>query len=170
MVGSDGAVHVWELATAKDVLTFHAHLGGIAALAWNRDGTRLASLGKDGLAKIWDVARGKVLFTLRAPVENFPVLADGGVLAWSTDGKQLVVGRPGGKIEFWDTVTGAEIRRQILKPGGVVVMALDGTKVASTNRLGGYGETIYVWDTTSGNELAHLRDPASVRVPFAATH
>lgn len=53
---SDGSVRIWALSGDEDeVVTFHGHKKGITALAFNSDGTMLASASKDTDIVVWDV-------------------------------------------------------------------------------------------------------------------
>jgi WD40 repeat protein len=45
-------------------LTLRGHPGQVAAVAFNWDGSRLASSGADGVVKVWDVATGEELLNL----------------------------------------------------------------------------------------------------------
>ena len=44
------------LETGEVLATFDGHRGGVSALAFSPDGTRLASGGHDGMTLVWDVA------------------------------------------------------------------------------------------------------------------
>ena len=56
LASSDGyAVHLWETATTELIHTFKGHQGEIHALAFSRDGRRLASASNDSTVLIWNV-------------------------------------------------------------------------------------------------------------------
>jgi WD40 repeat protein len=50
----DGAIRLWDLATATVLLDFPAHQGGITALAFSPSRKLLASGGKEGSVLLWD--------------------------------------------------------------------------------------------------------------------
>ena len=55
---------IWDVETGKVLHTLAAHDGRAVAVAFNRDGSRLATGGQDGLVGVWDVTGGKRLRTL----------------------------------------------------------------------------------------------------------
>jgi RNA polymerase sigma factor (sigma-70 family) len=54
----DTVVHLWEIATGKEIRTLRGHRGEIAALAFSADGRRLASAGHESITLLWDLTAG----------------------------------------------------------------------------------------------------------------
>jgi WD40 repeat protein len=74
------------------------HAGAVAAVAFNPDGTVLASGGReDGVVKFWDVEDGE----LRA--ETPAGSAGVGGLAWTPNGSGVVATDLAGSVRVWDT-------------------------------------------------------------------
>ena len=107
------AIHIWEVGKREPVLTLRAHRGDVRALAWNGDGSRLASGGMDRTVRIWDGRTGELLETLETQPAQWGARA---VDAWRSVGEDefLAVMKERGarqdreKTEFqrYDPVTG----------------------------------------------------------------
>src|SRR5207302_8978120 len=85
--------------------------GNVLAVAYSKDGKRLASVGGDGEARLWDAAT-------RETVRTFPGrsgLASLATVGLSPDGKVLAVG-DNFSLRVWDADTG--------KPGKGLVAAV----------------------------------------------
>jgi WD40 repeat protein len=56
LASSDGdTIHLWEVATGKEVRTFQGHRGEIESLAFSGNGRRLASSSTDSTVLLWDL-------------------------------------------------------------------------------------------------------------------
>jgi len=125
-----------------------AHDKGIRCLAFNHDGTLLASSG-DIVIRIWDIQKYSIKTRLTAHVEN--VLT----VSFSPDGKQLVSGAKDKHVGLWDVAEGS-LKKILYKHKDQVNRALftpDGAMVVSVS----YDTTIKLWDLTEDREAASLR-------------
>ncbi|KDE09424.1 hypothetical protein MVLG_00327 [Microbotryum lychnidis-dioicae p1A1 Lamole] len=62
---ADGSIRIWSASTASVSVTLNGHKSAVSALAWDRDGARLASGSKDTDVILWDVVAEVGLFRLR---------------------------------------------------------------------------------------------------------
>lgn len=86
------------------------HTSAIHGVAWNPEGTQLATGGCDGEIRIWDVKTSHTLstFSLNESVQPpsnaaFPCLIN--ALAWSPDGKLLAYGGDDQFVRIWSLAT-----------------------------------------------------------------
>jgi WD40 repeat protein len=154
----DNGVVIWDVATAKRLLTLRGHDGLIRGVAFSPDGTRLATASDDKTAGVWDTQSGRQLLNLVGH-KNAP-----SHVLFSPDGKKVVsaVGvyyrysyrtrdnsDPGGPPEtrVWDATTGREL---VTVPGGWgVAFSPDGKQLAT-------GDPPAIWDAGSGKEVLRL--------------
>jgi WD40 repeat protein len=130
-------------------LTLRGHVGAVRAVAYTRDGKRLATGGDDQTVRIWDTASGRELACLRGHT--------GAVLgvAWSPDGAHLATASGDGTARIWDVISGQELGQ--IKGPGLSVTAVawrpDGARVATT----GHDRHVFVWDTNTGRDVVNRR-------------
>lgn len=72
---ADGSIRIWSAATKEVTVTFNGHKSAISALAWDADGTRLASGSKDTDIIVWDVVGEVGMFRLRGHRDQITGLA-----------------------------------------------------------------------------------------------
>ena len=100
------------------------HQQAVTAVAWTKDGKRLASASKDGTVRIWDPAGTLVCsLAISAPVDS---------VAWSPDGSRLLTGDTHEDIRLWqvDTWT-AKVVGQQTGPVSALAWRPDGKQFAS---------------------------------------
>ena len=131
------------------------HEGGVFAVAFNPDRTRLASGGYDGTVRLWDVASGKETARLEGH-DNFVHS-----VTFSPDGTQLAsAGGPSygdgdTTVRLWDVASGQQTAHLEGHDSAVksVAFSPDGTRLASA---GSNDRSVHVWDVASGQETARL--------------
>ncbi|HZV06783.1 MAG TPA: sigma-70 family RNA polymerase sigma factor [Gemmataceae bacterium] len=71
LASSDGdVVHLWEVATGKEIRSFRGHRGAIEFLAFSHDDRRLASASWDSIVLIWDATGSPGRLTTAAALEE----------------------------------------------------------------------------------------------------
>jgi WD40 repeat protein/serine/threonine protein kinase len=142
-----GAVKLWDAATGKELRALPGD-NMVWGVAFNRDGTRLAS--NDGrTVKLWGVATGKEVSRLQGHEDQVVSVA------FSPDGALLASGGNDRTVKLWEVASGKELRTLRGHKGGVhrVAFSPDGTRLAS----GSDDRTVKVWDVAGGQELRTLR-------------
>jgi RNA polymerase sigma factor (sigma-70 family) len=101
--GPDCAIHLWDMATGKEVGALKGHEEAVTALAISPKSNVLASVGREGTLRFWDLATQRE--SSRHRCSNVTL-----ALAFHRDGRSLVVGDTIGAIHRWHVEKGREDR------------------------------------------------------------
>jgi len=161
-------------------LTLPGYGQKLTAIAYNPEGTRLATGSADGTASVWDASSGTLLFrliaglpgltwttgidTLNAPV-RYPWPSSGPLfkqshaervhdVAFNLNGTLLATGGGDHLARIWDANSGRELLVLVGHTGPVTAVAFspDGKKLVTGSR----DSTARVWDAASGEQLLCL--------------
>ncbi|GAA5823771.1 hypothetical protein JCM11251_003286 [Rhodosporidiobolus azoricus] len=83
---ADGSIRLWDAKSQAVSVTFNGHKTAVTALAWDHDGTRLASGSKDTDVIVWDVVGEVGLIRLRGHRDQITQL-------------EFISARPGSDVE-----------------------------------------------------------------------
>lgn len=138
-------VNIWDVASGKLASSHTISLSNV--VAFNRDGTRLATSVHGSTVVLWDTYTG-----LKTQI----IQGQSGIssLAFSPNGSRIATGNDDATVKLWDTDTGQEIltlRGHTKKVGGLA-FSLDGLRIATASD----DATVKVWDTATGHECATL--------------
>jgi WD40 repeat protein len=167
--GADKSVKVWKLASDNPVKNF-PHPNIVDSIAFNKDGTILATGCHDGNLRLFDLAKATVLKTIAAHTKPAPVAIYS--VAFSPDGKTIASAGYDQAIRLWDATTGNVVREflpykeKTFEKGHrdavySVAFSPDGKMIAS----GGVDKTIKLWDVATGAVVRELVDPALKPAP-----
>jgi hypothetical protein len=133
------------------------HDNQVLAVAFNRDGTRLATASFDkgsftrGTVRVWDSATGKLLLTIPLPGVND--------VAYNSDDTRLAAALTNGTVVILDVNSGQTLRT-LDHSGNVVNVTFNsnGSEVASSSEDG----SVRVWKADSGEPLYTFSHKARV--------
>jgi WD40 repeat protein len=98
--GENGDVLLWNIATGELLKKLVGHTGNILDVAFQRQGTLLASSSLDSTIKLWDLTTGECILTL---AEHTQLIWS---VAFNALGTQLVSSSFDTSIKLWDVKTG----------------------------------------------------------------
>jgi len=144
------AVKLWEVESGRELLTLQGHAAVPTAVAFSRDGNRLASGSWDSTVTVWDANTGQAICTLAGHTGAVDSVA------FSPDGRRLVSGSYDLTVKVWDLNAAKETHSLSghTQQVAVLVFSPDGKLLAS-----GSPSEIKLWDANTFEEFATI--PAS---------
>ncbi|MBI3177436.1 MAG: WD40 repeat domain-containing protein, partial [Chloroflexi bacterium] len=128
-------VKIYDPTSGDLIKTLSGHQDDVTAIAFNADGTRLASGGLDGSAVIWDIETGDSLLQLAGHSDAIEGIT------FNPDGTWLITAGDDATMKIWEVATGA-LLRDFQDFTGVIdsgAFSPDGTRFAFSN------SSIHVW-------------------------
>ena len=142
-----------DAATGNTVLIF-AVQGAVRSVAFNMDGTQLATGGTDGIVRIWDTQSGEEMLVLKQQKSWI------NSITFSPDGTQLATCAQSGTVQLWDLATGQPIKTFRTDSNTIGILGLTINVAFSPDgewlTAGGFEETIPIWDVRTGQEVYSL--------------
>jgi WD40 repeat protein/serine/threonine protein kinase len=107
----DFSVRLWRIDDGSRIGALEGHNEPVEALAYNTDGTRLASGAKDGRLIVWELPSGRKLFESH--------LGDRSIasIGFLDDGRHLLAGDEGGRLGVFDLGNGALLKAKTVAGG-----------------------------------------------------
>ena len=149
--GRDGLRLVWERSALRNRQGLFGHRDRARRIAYNRDGSRIATGGEDGTARIWNPLTGDLVATIAGHdgrVTWVELAADGRLLTADAGGTIRIAG--GDSWEVSSTLSGHQALIQQAR------WSADGRLIASIGEDG----TARIWDVAAATERCRVELPA----------
>jgi len=147
---SDGILKLWEVATGRELRSFHGHSASVNSVVFAPDGQYVLSGSSDNTLKLWEVATGNKLATYSG--KKIAISA----VAFSPDGR-YVLSDFGRDLSLWDVVAGKQHQSFKGHNDGVnqVAFSPDGQYALSgAGDFNGIADnTLKLWEIPSGRQL-----------------
>ncbi|MEO8955345.1 MAG: hypothetical protein ABI396_15585 [Ktedonobacteraceae bacterium] len=152
------------------LFTYDQHASWVVAVAWDPDGTRIASAAGDGTVRVWDADTSNHLLTYRSHTRllakaNLPATVY--TIAWSPDGRRIASAGDGAKVHVWNPVTGANAliyeghaKAGLLSSVYAVAWSPDSTRIASACSSMGWDKTVHIWNVATGTTVVRCKASA----------
>lgn len=141
-----GSLTLWRTATGRRPRPPLRFATNVLAVAFSRDGARIAIALGDGRALVLDARTGRLVRSLRAGDQRVTSVA------FAPDGT-LATGSFWGIVQRWNPATGARLGHPLLAaagPVGSVAFSRDGATFATT---GGSDGVVKLWNTRDEQQL-----------------
>lgn len=145
----ENLTRIWDMELGRQSLVLEGHEDGVLAVAWNDNGTLLATASDDRTLRIWTFPQGEEIKQMKGHTSG---LLD---VCWTPDETRLLTGSRDYKIKVWDFDSASElatwsdyncVRSVDVHPNG---------ELAATS---GVDLTLKIRDLESGTELRVIKD------------
>jgi WD40 repeat protein len=146
IVTSDGAAHIWEFLTGKEVVNMSHEGSNVQSVAFSPDGMYVVTGGLDRTVRVWKATTGEEISRMTHEGMVWSVV-------FSPNGKFVASGSNDNTACVWEAETGKKISCMIHK-GRVNAIAFspNGEYVVSGSNDG----TVRVWEAKTGREIARV--------------
>lgn len=146
--GDAGVICVWDGVTGELKTTLIGHTASVTTLAFNPDGSTLASGGLDEVIRFWDVITGELQLTFAAHANTVDFLK------YSPDGDILVSQGGDNNVCLWDARTGEFLRILTThKDASSIDFSSDGKTLVSVNS----DANVRLWNSHTGEQLKTIK-------------
>ena len=158
-VGSSIGVWVYNALTGAELDFLTGHTSEVLSVAFNPDGSTLASGSQGGTIRLWNATTGQHLNTLtghQSAVNS---------IAFNPDGSTLASGSQGGTIRLWNATTGQHLRelttQDLFRNADAeivnsIAFSPEGSTLASSG-TSFLDNVIRLWDADTGQHLKTIR-------------
>jgi WD40 repeat protein len=140
MAGTSDQITVWDITQRAKIATA-LQAGDINALAFNQDGSLLATASSNGSVYIWDTKAA----TYNSPLHKFKINGKALMVNFSSNGRWLAIGSSAQLAYLWDLTTAQEVARiPHVDEVTSVSFSMDGKILATVSR-----KVVELWDAAA---------------------
>src|SRR5581483_5436184 len=146
----NGTIHILD-TSGQVVRSLQNSGGGVYALAWSPDGTKLASGEADKTVKVWNVTTGQVSLTFSGHTAS--ILS----VAWSSNSAKIASAsyeETSQNVRVWDAATGQQLRAIPAGEAPALAWSPDGRQLAVSQF-----QRLEIWDTATGQSVKQIKTP-----------
>ncbi len=146
-----GVIYLWDGVTGELKTTLIGHTASVTTLAFNPEGSTLASGGDDEVIRFWDVttAELQLTFAAHANVVDF--------LKYSPDGEILLSQGEDNNVCLWDARTGEFLRILTTRTENASSIDIDFSKDGRTLVNVNSDENVRLWNPHTGEQLKTIK-------------
>ena len=141
--GLDVNVKVWDAKNGEELLTIDRAKTGIGQVFLSPDSTQIVSGSLEGTVKIWDAKTGKETLVLKGHEDGVERAV------FIVDGRRILSRSMDGTTKLWDVTTD---RAFVSLAGHEAAVESVAFSPDSRRIVTGGGETVRIWDPTTGQE------------------
>ena len=162
--GLEGEIVLFDAGSGAERARLEGHRDYVYHVAFNHDGSRLASCGYDKTIRVWDTASGRAVGVLREHTEAVYAVA------FSGDGRLLASAAGDRSVKIWDVAEGVRLYTLTDSTDAVLTLAFrpGSTQLAAA----GQDKRLRVWDVDQAGARQVRSAPAHggpvLRVAFSA--
>ena len=145
---NDKTARVWAMDSPTPRRVMTGHLADVDCVAWHPNVNYIATGSADKTVRMWDVATGECVRVFVGHVSGVRALA------LSPDGKSLASASEDGQVLAWDLGTARQTHAFVGHRGPVYSLDYAGGGRGNLLASGGADETVRLWDTAVGVDLA----------------
>ncbi|PSB15463.1 hypothetical protein C7B76_13695 [filamentous cyanobacterium CCP2] len=147
---TDYNVHLWDVATGEQQLSWQGHDDWIRSVRFSPDGTILATASEDQTIRLWEVATGRCLRTLEGHTSWVRFVS------FSADGKRLVSASEDKTVRLWNVDSGEclNVFQGHTRTVRSATFSQDGKIIASASG----DSTVRLWNVDSGECFKTLNE------------
>jgi WD40 repeat protein/nucleoside phosphorylase len=154
---------------------YDTHSSWVLAVAWEPDGTHIASAGGDGTVRVWEAGTGQELATYYGQtrlLNKVNIQTTIYTLAWSPEGLRIASGGSGPKVHVWSAATGQTLalyegHSGLLPYVWAIAWSPDGKRIASACSITGLDKTVHIWNPDTGQTLTRYNASSGLVLNFA---